>query len=119
RASAAQARAQTSRGDRAEGLRLPAPALVVARGTTFRPLVAEVRLVEAELRQPAAAETALPAAAVAAQAAGQRELAARAWLLPARTVGASRARTEEALRWARYAEATLERSGDRLLSADL
>jgi eukaryotic-like serine/threonine-protein kinase len=121
RATAAQARAQEKLGNYDAGLHALAPAIAVAEATLYRPLEAEVRLLEGELElvaDPKAAEASFQSAAVAAQAGGRPDLAAKAWIHLTEQLIAN-SRDDEAKRVAAYAEATVEGSRDPLLRAPL
>jgi tetratricopeptide (TPR) repeat protein len=102
-------------GKYADALTIAAAAARDAKTLHYRPVEAEAlcRLGEAQdwAGDARAAEQSLLEAASSAEASHHDEVAARAWIALIRVVGYAEARYDQALIWARFAEAAVDRLG--------
>ena len=113
----ARVKALEKAGKYREALSLAEPALAAARAIGYLPLEAEalyqVGRAAGGLEDEKRAESALRDAADAAEAAGNHEIAARAWIALMYFVGNKGAKYDQATQWSRYAEVAIGRLGER------
>jgi hypothetical protein len=115
RVDIARARAARHTGDAPSALAIAGGAVDAAVALGYRPAVAEARYERARALEdtgdPAAAETDLHDAVIDAKASGHLALEADAWIDLVDVVGVRQRRYADGARWARHADAVVERLG--------